>query len=323
MPFGDLLDQVGGTGRFQILHVTLLCNNSHSPLMAPMWLYESSRWLALRNKPEQAVKNLKRVAKFNGRHEEGEQIDIKMLQESMKKEISCSQGSYSVLDLFRTPSMRTMTVFLSAVWFSTSFAYYGIAMDLQKFGVDIYLIQVIFGAVDLPAKLIICVSMDFIGRRRSQFGALIISGVAILINLLVPYDKQTARTCLAVLGKGCLAASFNCCYLYSGELYPTIIRQNGMGWVSMTARVRAMVAPMVLLTADFIPWLPGLIYGGAAILSGVAAIFLPETLGLPLLDTIQDVEDRDLGESLKCHQRKQTPRRISYSRLPEGICMYS
>lgn len=38
-------------------------------------------------------------------------------------------------------------------------------------------------------------------------------------------DKQTVRTCLAVMGKGCLAASFNCCYLFSGELYPTIIRQ--------------------------------------------------------------------------------------------------
>ncbi|XP_018546982.1 solute carrier family 22 member 6 [Lates calcarifer] len=263
------------------------------------WFHESSRWLVLSNKSDQAIKNLKSVAKFNGRREEGEKIDIKMLQESMKKEMSCSQGSYSVLDLFRTPTMRTMTVCLSAVWLSTSFAYYGLAMDLQKFGVDIYLIQVIFGAVDIPAKVVITVSMSFIGRRPSQCGALIIAGVTILINVLVPYDKQTVRTCLAVVGKGCLAASFNCCYLYSGELYPTIIRQNGMGWVSMMARIGAMVAPMVLLAGDYIPWLPGLIYGGALILSGVAGIFLPETLGSPLPDTIQDVEDRGSGRKSK------------------------
>lgn len=30
------------------------------------------------NKPEQAIKNLKRVANFNGRREEGEKIDIKV-----------------------------------------------------------------------------------------------------------------------------------------------------------------------------------------------------------------------------------------------------
>lgn len=60
-------------------------------------------------------------------------------------------------------------------------------MDLQKFGVNIYLIQVIFGAVDIPAKVVITVSMSFIGRRPSQSGALIIAGITILLNLLVPY----------------------------------------------------------------------------------------------------------------------------------------
>lgn len=59
-------------------------------------------------------------------------------------------------------------------------------MDLQKFGVDIYLIQVIFGAVDIPAKVVITVSMSFLGRRPSQCGALILAGIAILSNLLVP-----------------------------------------------------------------------------------------------------------------------------------------
>lgn len=71
--------------------------------------------------------------------------------------------------------------------FSTAFAYYGLSMDLQKFGVDIYLIQVIFGAVDIPAKLIITVTLSLFGRRASQCGALIIAGVTILVNLLVPY----------------------------------------------------------------------------------------------------------------------------------------
>uniref|UniRef100_A0A7N5ZTE8 Solute carrier family 22 member 6 n=1 Tax=Anabas testudineus TaxID=64144 RepID=A0A7N5ZTE8_ANATE len=252
------------------------------------WFHESSRWLVLSNQSEQAIKNLKSVARFNGRREEGEKINLNMLEESMKKEMSCSQGSYTVLDLFRTRRLRNVTICLSAVWLSTSFAYYGLAMDLQKFGVNIYLIQVIFGAVDIPAKVLITVSMSFIGRRPSQSGALIIAGITILANVLVPYEKQTIRTCLAVMGKGCLAASFSCCFLFSGELYPTIIRQNGMGWVSMMARVGAMVAPMVLLTGDYIPWLPGLIYGGAPIISGIAAIFLPETLGTPLPDTIQD-----------------------------------
>ncbi len=60
----------------------------------------------------------------------------------------------------------------------------------------------------------------------------------------------------------------------------------------MMARLGAMVAPMVLLLEEDFPWLPGFIYGGAPILSGIFAFFLPETLAQPLPDTIQDVDDR-------------------------------
>lgn len=42
--------------------------------------------------------------------------------------------------------------------------------------------------------------------------------------VLIPADLRTLRTALAVFGKGCLAASFNCVFLYTGELYPTVIR---------------------------------------------------------------------------------------------------
>lgn len=37
-------------------------------------------------------------------------------------------------------------------------------------------------------------------------------------------ELQTVRTALAVIGKGCLSASFNCVFLYTTELYPTPIR---------------------------------------------------------------------------------------------------
>lgn len=263
------------------------------------WFHESSRWLVLNHQPERAIKNLKSVARINGRCEEGEKIDLKTVQDSMQKEMSSSKGTYTILDLFKTHTMRTMTLSLSAVWFSTSFAYYGLAMDLQKFGVDMYLIQVIFGCADIPAKLIITFTMSRFGRRWSQAGALILAGISILINVLVPYDQQILRTTMAVVGKGCLAASFTSCYLYTGELYPTIIRQNGMGLASMNARVGSMVAPMVQLTGDNISWLPGLIFGGVPIISGAAAMFLPETLGSPLPETLQDVEDRGTGRKPK------------------------
>ncbi|KYO27836.1 hypothetical protein Y1Q_0006889 [Alligator mississippiensis] len=187
-------------------------------------------------------------------------------------------------------------VFFLYSWFSTSFAYYGLAMDLQKFGVSIYLIQVIFGAVDIPAKLIGFCVINFIGRRVTQATALLLAGLAILANIFVPQDLQTMRTVLAVFGKGCLAASFNCVFLYTGELYPTVIRQTGMGLGNTLARVGGIVAPLVRMTSDYSPSLPLIIYGAAPVISGIATCFLPETLNMPLPDTIEDVERQRCSE---------------------------
>ncbi|XP_069036367.1 solute carrier family 22 member 6 [Lepisosteus oculatus] len=286
------------------------------------WLLESARWLVVNGQTDVAVRNLQQVARINGRKEECNKINSEMLQAAMQKEISSTKSSHTALDLLRTPGMRRMTAFLSCAWFSTSFAYYGLSMDLQKFGVGIYLIQVIFGAVDIPAKLLIMATMSTLGRRPSLSGALTFAGTAVLANLLVPHDLQTLRTCLAVLGKGCLAASFQCCYLYSAELYPTVIRQNGMGWVSMMARLGAMVAPLVQLLGEFRFFLPGLIYGGAPVVSGIIAAFLPETLAVALPDTIQDVEERAQGQkAAKAPPKKEelVLKEVKHSLLKEAI----
>jgi len=76
--------------------------------------------------------------------------------------------------------------------FSTSFAYYGLAMDLQKFGVNIYLMQIIFGAVDFPAKLVALLMLSFLGRRLTQGLCLLVSASVIFANIFVPKGKTIA-----------------------------------------------------------------------------------------------------------------------------------
>lgn len=51
---------------------------------------------------------------------------------------------------------------------------------------------------------------------------------------------QTLRTAQAALGKGCLASSFICVYLFTGELYPTEIRWVHRGSTSAPAPWEAL-----------------------------------------------------------------------------------
>uniref|UniRef100_A0A667XW22 Solute carrier family 22 member 6 n=1 Tax=Myripristis murdjan TaxID=586833 RepID=A0A667XW22_9TELE len=254
------------------------------------WYSESARWLVLKQRSGEALKSLHRVARINGKPEMTEKITLEVLQSHMNKEIESSRSSYTAYDLLRTGGMRRISVCLLAVWFSTSFAYYGLAMDLQKFGVSIYLMQVIFGAVDIPAKFFALGMLTYFGRRVSQATCLLLSALIIFANIFVPSDMQTLRTTLACLGKACTSASFTTVYLYTGELYPTVIRQTGMGFASTMARIGSMAAPAVLILDEVFPALPSIVYGGAAVVAGGFACFLPETLNVPLPDTIEDEE---------------------------------
>uniref|UniRef100_A0A673BNF4 Solute carrier family 22 member 6 n=1 Tax=Sphaeramia orbicularis TaxID=375764 RepID=A0A673BNF4_9TELE len=274
---------------WRTLHVVVCA--PHFLFFAYSWWYsESARWLVLNGKSEEALKNLHRVARINGKPEMVDKITLEVLHSHMNKEIESSRSTFTAYDLLRTRGMRRISICLIAVWFSTSFAYYGLAMDLQKFGVSIYVMQLIFGAVDIPAKLLALGMLSFLGRRITQATCLFLSAVIIFANIFVPTEMQTLRTTLACLGKASTSSSFTTVYLYTGELYPTVIRQTGMGFVSTMARVGSMAAPAVLILDEVLPALPSVVYGGAAVLASGFACFLPETLNVPLPDTIEDLD---------------------------------
>ncbi|XP_016071834.1 PREDICTED: solute carrier family 22 member 8 isoform X2 [Miniopterus natalensis] len=254
------------------------------------WIPESIRWMVLSGKSLKALKILRWVAAFNGKKEEGEKLSLEELKLDLQKEISLAKAKYSIADLFRTPILRRVTFCLSLAWFSTGFAYYSLAMGVEEFGVNLYLLQVIFGGVDIPAKFLTILSMSYLGRHTTEVAALLLAGGAILALIFVPSDLQILRTVLAVFGKGCLSSSFSCLFLYTSELYPTVIRQTGMGISNVLTRMGSMTAPLVRITGELHPFIPNLIFGTITLLGSGASLFLPETLNQPLPETIEDVE---------------------------------
>lgn len=65
-----------------------------------------------------------------------------------------------------------------------------------------------------------------------------------------------------------------------------------MGFVSTMSRIGSMAAPAVLILDEIMPALPSIIYGGSAVIAGLIAFLLPETLNIPLPETIEDVEEK-------------------------------
>uniref|UniRef100_G3R739 Solute carrier family 22 member 11 n=1 Tax=Gorilla gorilla gorilla TaxID=9595 RepID=G3R739_GORGO len=189
------------------------------------WLPESARWLIIKGKPDQALQELRKVARING-HKEAKNLTIEVLMSSVKEEVASAKEPRSVLDLFCVPVLRWRSCAMLVVNFSLLISYYGLVFDLQSLGRDIFLLQALFGAVDFLGRATTALLLSFLGRRTIQAGSQAMAGLAILANMLVPQDLQTLRVVFAVLGKGCFGISLTCLTIYKAELFPTPVRKS-------------------------------------------------------------------------------------------------
>ena len=64
-----------------------------------------------------------------------------------------AQARASILDLFRTPTMRTKTLIIYLQWFANAFAYFGLSMNTGDLGGDLFLNFFISGFLGVTSKL--------------------------------------------------------------------------------------------------------------------------------------------------------------------------
>ncbi|XP_059183087.1 solute carrier family 22 member 13-like isoform X2 [Centropristis striata] len=192
-----------------------------SPLVVVLVIFywilpESARWLITQGRKKEAIKEVRRAAKVNGRTVPEDLLD--------KLEVGDTSKRGSMLDLFRISYLRKRALIMSFVWFATSLVYYGLSLNVGHFGLNIYLTQFIFGAVEFPARLGSLGLIQRFGRKICEAVVLCFSGAACLVILAIPEDLPVVVTVIAVLGKFTATTSFSIIYVYTAELYPTTLR---------------------------------------------------------------------------------------------------
>ena len=70
--------------------------------------------------------------------------------------------------------------------FAITIPYFGIFMNLQHFGSNIFLFQVIFGALTVSVRSLAVLPLNYMGRRPTQMFLMFLVGISILVNTFVP-----------------------------------------------------------------------------------------------------------------------------------------
>lgn len=277
---------------------------------------ESPRWLLSNGKRGEAIKIVRKIADRNGKTLTEEAIS------SLETEKHAARGRLWQLFSTKTLALRTFVIFIN--WFIVSMSYYGVILNVGNLGGNFYLNLFLITAVEYPAKFLTIALLDKLGRKRMYIGYMLLGGIACLgtIYPVVQNDESLHWLLIvsSILGKMCMTGGFEVLYILSSELYPTVVRNVGMGTSSACARAGSMLAPYIAQLADLIDShiaeaLPLTVFGVAAFLGGLLAFTLPETLNKKLPDTIEEADHFDRLKSQEITIKIPRKLRSEYTKL--------
>ena len=97
----------------------------------------------------------------------------------------------------------------------------------------------------------------------------------------------------------CLNLNRAIIYIYTVELYPTCVRASAVGLCSAGGRIGGALSPLVFGLDQTLPWFSNTFFGVCAIIAGGSTLLLPETIGQPMAQSMDEAESGYLRNSNK------------------------
>ncbi|KAM8974296.1 organic cation/carnitine transporter 2-like [Pelodytes ibericus] len=253
----------------------------------PLWwvIPESPRWLISQGRFAEAEDIIQKAAKKNGITAPETIFSITEMH-YLKDQ---SHKTHTFLDLLKTKNIRIITFLSIMLWMIISVGYFGLSLNTPNLHGDPYVNCFLSAIIEVPAYIIAWLLLRNYPRRYATSSTLFLGGVVLLFIQLVPPELGILSIVLVMLGKFGITSAFSMVYVYTAELYPTVVRNMGVGASSMASRLGSILSPYFVYLGAYDKYLPFILMGSITVLVGIFTLFLPETHGMPLPDTIEEM----------------------------------
>ncbi|XP_049871409.1 organic cation transporter protein-like [Pectinophora gossypiella] len=270
-----------------------------------LWiLNESVRWLISKGRHHDAANILKKAAKMNNVDLSEDvlsplyELEKKAIAEPDEKEKEIAPSEEKVQqketstfrDVIKSSIIRKRVFVCSFLWITCTFVYYGLSINSVSLAGNKYVNFMLVAFVEIPANFMCLLVLDRFGRKKPLIITYILSACLCISLSFVPKDHKLWSLILYLSGKFSITVAYSSVYIYVSEVFPTSVRQSLLAVCSSLGRIGSTLAPLTPLLALYYDNLPAIFFGCLALIASLMVFTLPETINVPLPDTVEEAE---------------------------------
>jgi len=230
---------------------------------------------------------------------------------------SSNRDIYSAIKILleKNWAIRRLSAVMVAA-FGIGVVYYGMPLGVGSLGLNLYLNITLNALSELPASLATFFLIGKLNRKGSVLGFTLLSGVCSVLCCILMVtsmgnddDHKWISTDWLKIGVETVSffgvcTAFNVIMIYTLELFPTCVRNSAVSMVRQALVLGGVFSPVLVAAGRKNGVLSYGVFGVTVAFCGLFVMFLPETKGSSICDTMDEEEHKVIetgtGDNSSC-----------------------